>query len=100
MQEGVIHEDEGHHGFGDWRGSDAHAGIMAAIGFNGDRLATLINRPARDANAGCRLDADGDDYILAGRNAAENAASMVGHKTFGRQFVAMFGSALSDGGEA
>ena len=65
MQQRMVHEDEGQHGFGDWRGTDADAGIVTAIGLDHDRMTLLVDRLAWDANARCRLNADGDDDILA-----------------------------------
>ncbi len=86
----MVHEDECQHGFGNRCRTDADARIMAAIGFDRDRIALLVDRLARNADARRGLNADGHDDILPGGNTAENAASMVGEKSFGRQFITMF----------
>ena len=76
MQQRMIHQHEGHHGFGNRRGTDTHAGVVATVRFDRDRLPLLIDRFARHADAGRRLDAEGDDHILTGRNPAKNAAGV------------------------
>lgn len=66
MQQRMVHEDEGQHGFGDWCRTNADARIVTAVGFNHDRFALLIDRFARDSNTRCGLDANRDNDILTG----------------------------------
>lgn len=51
MQQRMIHENQRHHGFGDWRGTDADAGIVTAVGLDHDQMTLLVDRLAWDANA-------------------------------------------------
>lgn len=90
MQESVIHEDKREHGFGNRCGPDPDAGIMAAVGFNRDRIALLVDRLARDADTRRGLDADRHNDVLACRDTPENPAGVIRDKAFGCEFVAMF----------
>ena len=51
---------------------------------------TAQEKTARHADTRCRLYADGDNNILSGRDATENASRIVGEKTVRRQLIAMF----------
>ena len=66
------------HRLGDRRGAQAHAGIVAAGGDDLDRVAGQIDGAARHLDAGGGLERDVHDHVLAGGNAAEDAAGMVG----------------------
>jgi hypothetical protein len=78
----VIHEHERDHRFGDRRGADADAGIVAAFGDDfGRRLRD--SRCGRESDARRRLERDRRDDRLPARNAAEDAAGMVRQESSG-----------------
>src|SRR6202012_2608841 len=71
-----------------------------AVCFDHHRIAGLVDRVARRADAGSRLDGDSHGDVLPGRNAAEHAAGVVAGETLRRQFVAVFGAELRNAAEA
>src|SRR5690606_6699489 len=92
----VVHQDQGQHRLGDGRRADSDAGIVAAESFDDLRIAFLVDRAARDADAGSRLDRQRHGDVLAGRNSAEHAAGLVADKAFGSQFVTVLAALLRD----
>ena len=100
MAQRVVDQHQRQHGLGNRRGADADARIVATVGFHVDRMAGLVDRAARLGNAGGRLDGDADLDVLAGRDAAENAAGVVAGKTVRCQLVTMHAAALGNRIEA
>ena len=75
---------------GSWRPS-----VSTTVG-----LALQVDRAARAADRAGRLDRERDGDVLAGRDAAEDAAGVVGEKAGRRQLVAVRRAALLDRLEA
>ena len=73
----MVRENAGHHGFADRYGANANTGVVAA--FRDDRCvaAALVHRFARRQDGAGWFDGEADDDVLAGRYAAEDAASIV-----------------------
>src|SRR6478752_3853987 len=76
----VIGEDDGEHRFADRHGADADARVVPAFGRDLDLLAGAVDRAPRVENRRGRLYRKADDDRLAGRDAAENPAGIVGEK--------------------
>src|SRR6185369_9260463 len=100
MAQRMIHQHYAEHGFADRCRAYADAGIVTAMRFDHDGFTLLVDRASRQANARSRLDRDVDHYILAGRDAAEDAARIVRQKAFRRHLIAMLGALLADRREA
>src|SRR5690606_13813232 len=62
----MIHQHDSQQGFGDRRGAYAHARIMAPQGLHLNRLPIPVYGLAFYANAGCRLDGNGNRDGLTG----------------------------------
>ena len=69
MPQRMIHQHNRQHRFGNWRCADANAGVVAAVRDDFDRLTLLVNRAARQADAGSGFDRDRCDDVLPGGNA-------------------------------
>src|SRR5215217_3495749 len=80
ISQGVVGKNAGEHGFTDRYGPDADARIVAALGADIDVLAVLIDGTALAQDRGGRLDREAGHHRHAGRNAAKNAAGVVGKK--------------------
>ena len=65
-----------------------------------DRRARLVDRAAVEPDRRRRLDRDRDDDVLPGRDAAEDAAGVVGQEALRRHLVGVLGARLRDAGEA
>ena len=65
-----------------------------------DRLARLVDRMAVEPDRRRRLHRDRHDDVLAGRDAAEDAAGVVGQEALRRHLVGVLGAALRDRREA
>ena len=89
MAQGMIHQHQRQHRFGNRRGTDRHARIMAAGGRHQLRLTVLVDGMALLGDARRGLDRQVDDNILPGGNTTEDAAGMVAGKAGGREFIAM-----------
>ena len=100
MAQRVVHQHERQHRLGDRRRADADAGIVAAVRVDDHRIARLVDRAAIEADRRRRLHRDRDDDVLAGRDAAEDAAGVVRQKSLRRHLVGMLGAALRDAREA
>jgi hypothetical protein len=100
MAQQMVQQHDGHHRFGDRRGTDADAGVVAALGDDVHRVAVDIDRAARRGDARRRLERQVRDDRLAGRNTAEDTARVVAEETFRGHLVTVLGTALGDAGEA
>ena len=76
----MIRKHAGHHRFTNRHGTNADAGIVAALGQDFRVVAMHINGFLRLKNGAGRFDRKTHDDILSGRNAAEDASGMVGKK--------------------
>src|SRR3546814_8212478 len=85
----VIREDQRHHGLADGHGADADTGIVTALGHHVDLFALRADAAARDEDRTRRLDGEAGDEVLAGRNAAEPAARVVGEAAYPAARVAL-----------
>src|SRR5690606_34400069 len=94
MAPGLVHQPPGHHRFRDGRGADADAGVMATGGDHLDRIAVHVHGGSGQAQAGSGLERDRGHHLLAGGNAAEDAAGMVAGEAPGRDQVAAPGPLL------
>ena len=70
----------GDHRLADRHGADADAGVVPALGDDLGLLAGAVDRPARRQDRRGRLDGEARDDRLAGRDAAEDAAGVVGQE--------------------
>src|SRR3546814_3844981 len=76
----VIGNGAGNHGLADGNCADADAGVVATLGAHLDIIAVGVDRlPLRQDRRG-RLDREARDERLACRNAAEDAARVVGEE--------------------
>ena len=80
MHQIVIGQHARHHGLADRHGADADARIVAAFGDNIGVAAIAVDGLARREDRRGRLDREARNDRLPGRNAAENAAGVVGQK--------------------
>src|SRR5262249_9985509 len=76
----VIGEDDGQHRLAHGHGADADAGIVATLGDDVDILALLGDTLARGQDRTGRLHREAHDDVLAGGDAAEDAAGVVGEE--------------------
>src|SRR5205085_7164104 len=76
----VIGEHNGHHRLADRHGTDADAGIVAAMRLDLDLMTLAVDRAHRLRDRAGRLDGEAHDNLLPGRDAAENAAGIVREK--------------------
>src|SRR4051812_49300867 len=76
----LVGEHDRHHGFAHRHGADADAGIMAALGDDLGFGAGFVDGAARSKNGRGRLDRKARHDRLAGRDAAQDAAGMVGEE--------------------
>src|SRR3546814_5249468 len=60
----------------------ADTGIVTALGHHVDLFALRADAAARDEDRTRRLDGEAGDEVLAGRNAAEHAAGVVGEEAY------------------
>ena len=74
MAQGVVNEDQCEHGFGDGGGAQADAGVVSAVGGELDGVAVDVDAAARGGDGTGGLDGDVDVDVLAGADAAEDAA--------------------------
>ena len=82
------------HRLGDGRGAQPDAGVVPPGGDDVDGLAGDVDGAARHLDAGGGLERDLHDDVLAGGDAAEDAAGMVRREARRRQLVAMLAAAL------
>src|ERR1700722_14276083 len=82
MPQESIRQHAGDHRFADRDGANADARVMAAFGDDFRLLARASDRAARRQDRGRRLDSEARDDRLAGRDAAKNAARVVGQKAW------------------
>ena len=80
MHQIMIGQHACHHRLADRHRADADAGVVAALGDDLGVAAVAVDRPARRQDRRGRLDGKARDDRLPGRDAAENAAGMVGQK--------------------
>src|SRR5215472_16640004 len=76
----VIGDHARHHGFANGDCTDADAWIVAALGRDLGLGAVAVDGTARGQDRGRRLDGKARHHWLSGRDAAQNAAGMVGEK--------------------
>src|SRR5262245_35975558 len=76
----VVGDDACHHGLADRHRANADTGVVPPLGADIGLGTIPVNRAARSEYRGCRLDCETADDRLAGRDAAQNAARMVGRK--------------------
>src|SRR5690606_23827778 len=84
----------------DGRGPNAHAGVMSSKGLNRGGLAVYGERAALYPNAGGRFNRNRDSNGLARRNTTQYAARVIAGEAFGREFISMLRTALSNTVEA
>src|SRR5476649_1663215 len=77
MAQQVIGQDASDHCFSDWRGANADAGIVAALGAELDLLAEAVDAAHRRQNRTGRFHGQAADDVLSGRDAGQDAAGMV-----------------------
>lgn len=99
MAQGVVDKNEREHGFGDGGGAQADAGVVSAVGGEFDRIAVDVDAAARCSDGTGGFDGDVDVDVLAGADAAEDAAGVVGQEALRGKFVAVFAAALDDAAE-
>src|SRR5271166_2208014 len=76
-----VRQHAGHHRLADRNGADPNARVVAAFGDDLRILEVAGDRAAGREDRGCRLDSETGDDRLPGRDAAENAARVVGEKS-------------------
>src|SRR5687767_8157357 len=76
----MIRQHHRHHRFAHRNGADADAGVEAAGGDDVDLFAGGVDALARLIDGGGRLDGEAHQYVLPGRDAAEDAARHVGQE--------------------
>ena len=100
MAQGVVDKHEREHGFGDGGGAQSDAGVVSAVGGEFDGVAVDVDAAARGGDGAGGFDGDVDVDVLAGADAAEDAAGVVGQEALRGEFVAVFAAALDDAAEA
>src|SRR5262249_32478690 len=80
MAQEVIGEHAGHHRFAHRHSADAHTRVVAALGQDVGLATLAIDGPAGGEDRRGRLHRKTHHDGLAGGNAAENAAGMVGEE--------------------
>ena len=91
----MVGEHDRQHRFADRHGADADARVVAALGRDLGLVAGAVDRAARSEDRRGRLDREADDDRLAGRDAAENAAGMVGEEPGAPSWPMRISSAFS-----
>src|SRR5215467_4907998 len=76
----VIGEHAGHHRLANRNRANADAGIVTALGHDLGFVADAIDSAPRGEDRGRGLDRKARDDWLAGRDAAQDAAGMIGQK--------------------
>ena len=95
----MIHQHQGKHRLGDWRGANANAGIVTACSYYLISLPFDIDRLAGQTNARCRLQCNAREDILTARYTTENSSGIIALEAFWRNLVAMLAAFLSYGFE-
>src|SRR5689334_1102133 len=85
MAQQVVGQHHRHHGLGDWRAADADAGVVASLGAQLDLVAEAVDALDVAQDRAGRLDDHATDDVLAGRDAAQDAAGMIAEE--GRRTV-------------
>ena len=80
MAQRLVGQHAGHHGFAHRHGADADAGVVAALGDDLGFRAGLVDGLARRQDGRGRLDREARHDRLAGGDAAQDAAGMVGQE--------------------
>jgi methyl-accepting chemotaxis protein len=93
--QGMVDQHQGQQAFGDGRGANADAGVVAPVRDDQRGLAVQVDRAALDPDRAGGLDGDAYRQILASRDAAQHTAGMVAGKAFRQQFVAVFAALLA-----
>src|SRR5260370_39746297 len=100
----MVGQHAGHHRLSDRRGADADAGIVAALGAQFDLVAEAVDAAHRREDGAGGLDDQPADDVLAGRDAAQNAAGVVaeesGSAILHAHLVGIILAAHGGGGEA
>ena len=92
----MVHQDDGKHGLRNRRCTNADTGIMPAGGNHLDRPPLPIDRPSRQTNTRGGFQCDTREYLLTGRDAAQNPSGMITQKTIRCNFVPVLGTFLLD----
>ncbi len=105
MAQERVGQHAGHHRLADRHGADADAGVVAALGDDLGFLALAGHRLPRAEDRRGRLDGEAGDDRLAGRDAAEDAAGVVGEEAraavvAGAHLVGVLLAGQLGGGEA
>src|SRR5690606_1951377 len=104
VAEQVVGEDQGHHGFADRDGADADAGVVAALGGDLDLFQVVGDAAARLQDGGGGLHGEAHHHRLAGGDAAQHAAGLVGEEdglaVLHADLVGVLLAAEGGGGEA
>src|SRR5690606_38467528 len=96
----LVHQLQCHHRLADGGRADAHAGIVAAGGHDLHGVAIKVHPLHRQAQARGGLERDRAFDPLAGADAAEHPAGVVGPEAIGRHRVPVFAALLRHAGEA
>ena len=96
MAKYVIHEHQRHHGLDDRRGADADAGIMASLRHDLNLLTVHVEPPARQPQAGGRLEGRADHDVLTARYSTKDTARVVAEKPSFRHLVPVLGAFLGN----
>ncbi|KPX58538.1 Uncharacterized protein ALO53_04577 [Pseudomonas amygdali pv. photiniae] len=94
MTQQMIEQHDGHHRLGNRCGANADTRVVPAFGNDVGRIAIGIDRAPRRGDAGGWLERQMRNDRLAGGNAAENAARLIGQETQWGHLVAVLGAAL------
>src|ERR1700754_25448 len=100
VAQGLVHQHQCQHGFGDGNGADTDAGIVASLGDDFGRLPCPVDTATRHEDAGRRLERHRHHDRLARGDTAEDAARMIGEETVGAEFVTVLGAPLRYRSEA
>src|SRR5205085_1591129 len=96
----MVHEDAGEHRLGDRRGADTHTRVVAPGGLDRGRAPLAIDGAPGQPDARSRLERNRHGDLLAGRDAAEHAAIVVGEKALRAHLVAVLRAFLRNRREA
>ena len=77
MAQHMVSEHTSHHRFGNRDGSDANAGVVAALGRDLGLFAKGVDGLSRGQNRTGRLHRETDHQVLSGGNAAKDPAIVV-----------------------
>jgi hypothetical protein len=80
MAQEMIRQHAGHHGFADRHRANPHTRVVAAFGHDVGVVAAAIDGLAWRQDRRCRFYGEAGHHRLAGGNAAEDAAGVVGEK--------------------